>query len=202
MFSFSLIEEAFVEPFQQQNHELTYSPDNSLINKSKDDEATIEPSFCERGQKYVDGECMPCDFGQYQDYGEPHRKVECEAQPDLQPENCSDGEYFFKTDEEKKDLYDSTKTRALTTADFCKPHETFGPQNCAPNTYLVSANVPVLRKDTKDRKLTNKDYCEAQPEFKSITCAKPGFFENITLYDTINAARAQKPPPLPQPSVP
>lgn len=189
---FALIEEAFVEPFQQQNHERTYSPESSLINKTKDEKATTEAVFCEKGHKYFDGKCVVCDFGQYQDYAGPHRKVECKIQPELKPGNCPEGEYFFKTEQEKKDLYESTKNRALNTGDFCKPHEIFSPLNCASDTYLVSANVPSLRKETKDRKLTDKDYCEAQPEFKSITCSKAGFFENITLYDKINAARAEK----------
>lgn len=192
---FSSIEEAFVEPFQQQNHEQTYSPGNSLINKSKENEATAEAVFCEKGHKYDEiygGKCHICESGKFQDYPEPHRITNCKTQPELKPTDCSDGQYFFKTEKEKKEIYDTTKDRELNTGDFCKPHEPFGPKNCLANTYLVSANAPKLRTETKDRKLTNEDYCEAQPAFESITCSGGGLFENRTLYDEINAARERK----------
>ncbi len=188
----SSIDEAFVEPFQQQNHERTYSPDNSLINQSKDNQATTEATFCIKGQKFDGSKCLPCENGAYQDYPKQHRKTECKKQPELKASDCPDGQYFFKTGDEKADIYDETKNRKLNTGDFCKPHEPFGPMNCAANTYLVSANVPNLRKDTKDRKLTKDDYCSKQTEFKDITCEKPGFFENITLYNTIKNARETK----------
>lgn len=188
---FCSIDEAFIEPFEQQNHEKTFST-KSLINKSKDDEMTVEAIFCEKGHKYEEGECRICEPGKFQDYDKPHRKTECKTQPELKPTDCADGEYFFKTEDEKKEIYDKTKHRELNTGDFCKPHEPFGPKNCAANTYLVAENAPKLRKDVKDKKLSKTDYCEAQPGFQTITCSKNGFFENKTLYDEIINARAQK----------
>ena len=180
---FSMLDEAFgVEFFQQ-------SQDHTLINEEKNTTATSTPLFCKKGHKFEGRKCVVCDKATFQNLDTPHRNTECKPHPALEANSCKDGEYFFKSQEEKTKIYNNTKDRVLTAADFCQKHEPFGATDCKNNTYLVSNNVNTLRTTTKDKKLSADDYCSAQPAFDSITCAKPGYFENKTLYDQINAGK-------------
>jgi len=188
---FSFLGEAFVETFQQ-NHDQTYSPKTSLVNKEKDEKATTSPLFCVKGHKYEGGECQTCESGKYQDIQTPHRKTECIAQPELSGTDCKDGEYFFISASQKQNIYDTTTDRQLTAEQFCKRHEDFNAGNCDPNTYLRSDEMGKLRQTTKDTQLTKTDYCAAQPSFDDITCGLPGMFENITLYNTIVQTRLKR----------